>query len=126
MGELWGYAPDEKLSCEDLLKTKYVGIRPAPGYPTQPDHTEKSLMWQLLDAQKATGIELTDSLHAARRLRLGARLWQPMLHLLPGGQAVQGPGDGLCRAQGHDGQGGREVDGAVPGLRRRGRGVIRA
>ena len=60
--ELWGYAPDEKLSCEDLLKTKYVGIRPAPGYPTQPDHTEKNFMWKLLDAQKETGIELTDSL----------------------------------------------------------------
>merc|ERR1719287_35969 len=60
--ELWGYAPDEKLSCEDLLKTKYVGIRPAPGYPTQPDHTEKNFMWKLLGAQKETGIELTDSL----------------------------------------------------------------
>merc|ERR1740130_162186 len=47
---------------EDLLKTKYSGIRPAPGYPTQPDHTEKNLMWKLLDAEKATGIELTDSL----------------------------------------------------------------
>merc|ERR1719247_1780437 len=60
--ELWGYAPDEKLSCEDLLKTKYVGIRPAPGYPTQPDHTEKNFMWKLLDAEKLTGISLTDSL----------------------------------------------------------------
>jgi len=60
--ELWGYAPDEKLSPDDMLKTKYQGIRPAPGYPTQPDHTEKNLMWKLLDAHKATGIELTDSL----------------------------------------------------------------
>ena len=60
--ELWGYAPDEKLSAEDMLKVKYDGIRPAPGYPTQPDHTEKTFMWELLDAAKATGIELTDSL----------------------------------------------------------------
>jgi len=60
--ELWGYAPDEKLSAEDMLKVKYGGIRPAPGYPTQPDHTEKTFMWELLDAEKATGIELTDSL----------------------------------------------------------------
>ena len=60
--ELWGYAADEKLSPDDMLKTKYQGIRPAPGYPTQPDHTEKNFMWKLLDAQKATGIELTDSL----------------------------------------------------------------
>jgi len=60
--ELWAYAPDEALSNDDLLKTKYQGIRPAPGYPTQPDHTEKELMWKLLDATKATGIELTESL----------------------------------------------------------------
>merc|ERR1719201_934238 len=60
--ELWGYASGEKLTPDDMLKTKYQGIRPAPGYPTQPDHTEKNLMWKLLDAEKATGIELTDSL----------------------------------------------------------------
>merc|ERR1711924_171492 len=60
--ELWGYAPDEKFDHEDLLKVKYQGIRPAPGYPTQPDHTEKSFMWELLKADKECGIELTDSL----------------------------------------------------------------
>merc|ERR1711988_1124359 len=60
--ELWGYAPDESLTPDDMLKTKYQGIRPAPGYPTQPDHTEKNFLWKLLDAEKATGIELTDSL----------------------------------------------------------------
>merc|ERR1740127_232842 len=60
--ELWGYAADEQLSVDDMLKTKFTGIRPAPGYPTQPDHTEKSLMWKLLDAKAAAGIDLTDSL----------------------------------------------------------------
>ena len=60
--ELWAYSPNEELTPDDMLKTKYQGIRPAPGYPTQPDHTEKNLMWKLLDAEKATGIELTDSL----------------------------------------------------------------
>jgi len=60
--ELWGYAPEEQLTPDDMLKTKYQGIRPAPGYPTQPDHTEKNLMSKLLDMNKATGIELTDSL----------------------------------------------------------------
>jgi len=60
--ELWGYAPDEELSHDDMLKTKYKGIRPAPGYPTQPDHTEKSFMWELIKADKEVGIELTDSL----------------------------------------------------------------
>merc|ERR1719149_500152 len=60
--ELWAYAPDEALSADDMLKTKYQGIRPAPGYPTQPDHTEKSFMWELLKADKEVNIQLTDSL----------------------------------------------------------------
>jgi len=60
--ELWGYAPDEKMDVDEMLKVKYQGIRPAPGYPTQPDHTEKEFMWKLLDAEKTTGIQLTDSL----------------------------------------------------------------
>jgi len=60
--ELWGYAPDEKLSPDDMLKTKYQGIRPAPGYPTQPDHTEKRFMWELIKADKTVDIQLTDSL----------------------------------------------------------------
>ncbi|CAM9123188.1 unnamed protein product [Ectocarpus fasciculatus] len=58
----WGYAPDEVLECDDLLKVKYQGIRPAPGYPTQPDHTEKSTMWNLMDVTNRTGIVLTESL----------------------------------------------------------------
>lgn len=60
--ELWGYAPSENLSTKDLLSIKYQGIRPAPGYPSQPDHTEKLTMWKLLDAEKAIGIQLTESL----------------------------------------------------------------
>ena len=60
--ELWGYAPDEKLSYDDMLKVKYDGIRPAPGYPSQPDHTEKLTMWEMLDVEATTGIRLTDTL----------------------------------------------------------------
>ena len=60
--ELWGYAPNEKLSCKDLLSVKYQGIRPAAGYPTQPDHTEKQTMWKLLNAEEAIGMVLTESL----------------------------------------------------------------
>ena len=60
--ETWGYGAGEALSNEDLLKVKYQGIRPAPGYPSQPDHTEKRAMWALLKATEAAGIELTDSL----------------------------------------------------------------
>ena len=59
---LWGYAPDECLSEADLLKVKYQGIRPAPGYPSQPDHTEKSTMWKLMEVYEKTGIELSESL----------------------------------------------------------------
>ncbi len=60
--ELWGYAKNETLSNEDLIKEEYKGIRPAPGYPAQPDHTEKRTIWKLLDVEKNTGITLTDSL----------------------------------------------------------------
>jgi 5-methyltetrahydrofolate--homocysteine methyltransferase len=57
----WGYAKDEAFNCDDLLKVKYQGIRPAPGYPTQPDHTEKGTMWDLMDVEKEIGVELTES-----------------------------------------------------------------
>ncbi|MEZ5995409.1 MAG: methionine synthase [Hyphomonadaceae bacterium] len=60
--ELWGYAGDEALSCEDLIAEKYRGIRPAPGYPAQPDHTEKRTIFDLLDARAHTGIDLTESM----------------------------------------------------------------
>ena len=59
--EFWGYAADETLSNDDLIAEKYRGIRPAPGYPAQPDHTEKATLWKLMDVQKAAGIELTES-----------------------------------------------------------------
>ena len=59
--ELWGYAADEGLTSEDLIAEKYQGIRPAPGYPSQPDHTEKKTLFDLLDATAKAGIELTSS-----------------------------------------------------------------
>jgi 5-methyltetrahydrofolate--homocysteine methyltransferase len=58
--ELWGYSNNEELSNEELIKEKYQGIRPAPGYPACPDHTEKAQLFKLLDASKNTGIELTE------------------------------------------------------------------
>ena len=60
--EFWGYIKDEQLSNEDLIKEKYSGIRPAPGYPACPDHTEKYKLFQLLGGEEATGIHLTESL----------------------------------------------------------------
>jgi 5-methyltetrahydrofolate--homocysteine methyltransferase len=60
--EFWGYAPDERLDNTGLLKEKYAGIRPAPGYPACPEHTEKATLWELLDVKKNTGIELTENM----------------------------------------------------------------
>ncbi|HZV36529.1 MAG TPA: methionine synthase, partial [Verrucomicrobiae bacterium] len=59
--EDWGYGRGENLSNEDLIREKYRGIRPAAGYPACPDHTEKGLLWQLLDVEKNSGIKLTES-----------------------------------------------------------------
>jgi 5-methyltetrahydrofolate--homocysteine methyltransferase len=57
----WGYGREENLTGEDLIEEKYRGIRPAPGYPSQPDHTEKRTIFELLEAEKSTGITLTES-----------------------------------------------------------------
>ena len=59
--ELWGHAPDETFAPEDLSAEPYRGIRPAPGYPAQPDHTEKATLFRLLDAERAIGVKLTES-----------------------------------------------------------------
>jgi 5-methyltetrahydrofolate--homocysteine methyltransferase len=59
--EFWGYAPDERLTNEQLIKEEYRGIRPAPGYPSCPDHTEKATLWRLLDVETNAGIKLTES-----------------------------------------------------------------
>ena len=59
--EFWGYARDEALDIDGLLREAYAGIRPAPGYPACPDHTEKRTIFRLLDAERATGITLTES-----------------------------------------------------------------
>ncbi|MEV7429274.1 methionine synthase [Nocardioides sp. NPDC092400] len=60
--ELWGHEPTESLSNEDLIAERYAGIRPAPGYPACPDHTEKQTIWELLDVEASTGIQLTESM----------------------------------------------------------------
>ncbi|RYJ06572.1 MAG: methionine synthase, partial [Actinomycetales bacterium] len=60
--EIWAYQPTESLENDDLIAEKYVGIRPAPGYPACPEHTEKTTLWDLLDVQANTGIELTESM----------------------------------------------------------------
>jgi 5-methyltetrahydrofolate--homocysteine methyltransferase len=59
--EIWGYAARESLTNDQLIQEQYQGIRPAPGYPACPDHTEKAKLWELLDAEKKAGIKLTES-----------------------------------------------------------------
>ena len=59
--DLWGFGKTEALSNEELISEKYQGIRPASGYPCQPDHTEKDLIWELLDVEKKIGLQLTES-----------------------------------------------------------------
>jgi len=59
--DFWGYAPEETLDNDSLIREKYQGIRPAPGYPACPEHTEKGLLWELLDVEKNIGMELTSS-----------------------------------------------------------------
>jgi len=59
--EFWGYAADEELSNDDLIAERYRGIRPAPGYPACPDHTEKRTIFSVLDAEAAIGMQLTES-----------------------------------------------------------------
>jgi 5-methyltetrahydrofolate--homocysteine methyltransferase len=60
--EIWGYATDENLSGAELIAEQYRGIRPAPGYPAQPDHTEKETLFRLLNANQHTGVSLTESM----------------------------------------------------------------
>jgi len=57
----WGFSPDENLSNEELIRENYQGIRPAPGYPACPEHTQKSKIWALLDVEKRVGMKLTES-----------------------------------------------------------------
>ena len=101
--ELWAYAPGETLSNEELIAENYAGIRPAPGYPAQPDHTEKRTLLKLLDAEQATGLKLTEILrHVAGRCRLRPLFRQPREPLFRRRQDRARPGPRLRRAQGLD------------------------
>ena len=79
--ELWGYAPDEALSNTDLIAERYQGIRPAPGYPACPDHTEKGTLFELLEAESRAGIRLTESFAMWPGASVsGYYLWNPASH----------------------------------------------
>jgi 5-methyltetrahydrofolate--homocysteine methyltransferase len=79
--ELWGYAPSEALSNDELIREAYQGIRPAPGYPACPDHTEKREIFRLLDAETAAGITLTESCAMLPGASVsGYYFWRPESH----------------------------------------------
>ena len=79
--ELWGYAPDESLSNDDLIAERYQGIRPAPGYPATPDHSAKPVLFELLDATERAGIQLTESWAMLPAASVsGLYLWHPGSH----------------------------------------------
>jgi 5-methyltetrahydrofolate--homocysteine methyltransferase len=79
--ELWGYAPDEALSNTDLIAERYQGIRPAPGYPACPDHTEKQTLFDVLEAESRAGIRLTESFAMWPGASVsGYYLWNPASH----------------------------------------------
>ena len=103
--ELWGYAPDETLPPEELIEESYRGIRPAPGYPAQPDHTEKATLFALLDAEGAhrrrADRELCD---VAGLVGLRPLFRAPGRALFRRRQGRARPGRGLRRAQGHGGR----------------------
>jgi 5-methyltetrahydrofolate--homocysteine methyltransferase len=104
--ELWGYAANESLSNEELIAEHYQGIRPAMGYPASPDHTEKDLLWALLDVEASTGIWLTESKAMVPTASVsGLYFAQPR------------PSRGLCRTQGRGPGRDGEMARPEPGLR---------
>ena len=126
--ELWAYAPGEKLTNEQVIAEEYSGIRPAPGYPAQPDHTEKRTLFTLLDAEKATGLKLTEfyAMWPAAAVS-GLYFSHPQSRLFRRGQDRPRPGRRLRRTQGLEPCRDRALARAHPQLRseahRRGSGL---
>lgn len=101
--EFWGYIPDEQLDNEELIKEKYQGIRPAPGYPACPDHTEKSTLFNLLDATKEIGVELTE--HFAMTPTAAVSGWyfsHPESYYFPVGKIQKDQVESLSERKGMD------------------------
>ena len=116
--EFWGYAPNEDLDNERLIRESYQGIRPAPGYPACPDHTEKATLWTLLDAERNTGARLTENFamwptaSVAGNVLLASRV--ALLRRRPDRSR---PGRRLRRPQGHERRGSRALATAESGVR---------
>ncbi len=115
--EEWGYGRDEGLSYDDLIEEKYRGIRPASGYPTSPDHTEKRALWQLLDVEAATGIRLTETFAMYPGASVsGLYFAHPQARYFAVDLITRDQVERLRRAQGHADRRGRALAGAQPGV----------
>ena len=118
--ELWGYAADEALSNEELIAEKYRGIRPAPGYPACPDHTEKRTLFDLLEARERLDITLTESFAMSPMASVcGIYFAHPESRYFGLGRISPRPGEGLCAAQGRGHRRRRALAGAPSRLRAR-------
>ena len=116
--EFWGYAPDENLSNEQLVREEYRGIRPAPGYPAQPDHTEKATIFRLIEAERRIGVNAHRKLrHVAGLVGVGSLHRPSRRALFRRRQDRARPGRGLRRPQGHEHRRGRALAVADPQLR---------
>ncbi|GAB3107148.1 methionine synthase [Aestuariicella hydrocarbonica] len=101
--EFWGYIPEEQLDNESLIKEKYQGIRPAPGYPACPDHTEKASLFELLDAKNKIGVELTEhyAMHPAAAVS-GWYFSHPESYYFPVGKIQKDQVESLSARKGMD------------------------
>jgi 5-methyltetrahydrofolate--homocysteine methyltransferase len=101
--EFWGYAPDESLDSESLIKERYQGIRPAPGYPACPDHTEKRILFDLLSAEKSAGITLTESFAMLPAASVsGYYFWHPQAQYFGVGKIGRDQVEDYARRKGMD------------------------
>ena len=115
--EFWGYAPDETLGPADLIAEKYRGIRPAPGYPAQPDHTEKATLFRLLDAESRIGVRLTESFAMWPGASVcGLYFSHPESRYFGVGKIERDQVEDYAGAQGLDARRGREMARADPQL----------
>ena len=109
----WGYGRDERLTAEELIRERYRGIRPAPGYPACPDHTEKRLLFDLLRAEETTGIRLTETFAMLPAAAVcGWYFSHPEARYFTVGRHRRGPGGGLRRRKGVERARGRALAGA--------------
>ena len=124
--EFWAYAADETLASSELIAEKYRGIRPAPGYPAQPDHTEKATLFKLLDGERSIGVRLTESFAMWPGASVcGLYFSHPGELLFRRRQDRARPGRGLRQAQRLDARANRKMAGADPQLRSAGAGAQR-